>query len=158
MLKRKVGGHLLAIRDLYWFTRYSSRCVPEIEYCTCHIRMCTSRSHPNWSPLIRPDSPFASYLNSTTLHNEIVMAARTAKIERKTNETQITVSINLDCQPGSGNKQEIEISTGIGFLDHASTIEHYLCILPQRIDIHLSSDVPCSCKTLWDVPFDDVPG
>lgn len=46
------------------------------------------------------------------------MAARTAKIERKTNETQIEVAINLDCQPGSGNKQEISISTGIGFLDH----------------------------------------
>ena len=46
------------------------------------------------------------------------MAARTAKIERKTNETQIEVFINLDCQPGSGNAQEIEISTGIGFLDH----------------------------------------
>lgn len=46
------------------------------------------------------------------------MEARTAKIERKTNETQISVSINLDCQPGSGNAQEIEISTGIGFLDH----------------------------------------
>lgn len=48
------------------------------------------------------------------------MAARTAKIERKTNETQIEVYINLDCQPGTGNKQEIDISTGIGFLDHVS--------------------------------------
>lgn len=48
------------------------------------------------------------------------MAARTAKVERKTNETQIEVVINLDCQAGSGNKQEIEISTGIGFLDHVS--------------------------------------
>ncbi|KIP08155.1 hypothetical protein PHLGIDRAFT_104725 [Phlebiopsis gigantea 11061_1 CR5-6] len=46
------------------------------------------------------------------------MEARTATIERKTNETQISVAINLDCQPGSGNKQEIDISTGIGFLDH----------------------------------------
>ncbi|KAH8106758.1 IGPD-domain-containing protein [Cristinia sonorae] len=46
------------------------------------------------------------------------MAARTAKIERKTNETSIEVFINLDCQPGSANKQEIDISTGIGFLDH----------------------------------------
>ncbi|KAI0810936.1 IGPD-domain-containing protein [Irpex lacteus] len=46
------------------------------------------------------------------------MAARTATLERKTNETSISVSINLDCQPGSGNKQEINISTGIGFLDH----------------------------------------
>ncbi|KAJ3483983.1 hypothetical protein NLI96_g5953 [Meripilus lineatus] len=46
------------------------------------------------------------------------MAARVAKIERKTNETQIEVAINLDCQPGSGNTQEISIATGIGFLDH----------------------------------------
>jgi imidazoleglycerol-phosphate dehydratase len=46
------------------------------------------------------------------------MAARTATISRKTNETQIEVSINLDCTPGSQNAQVIEISTGIGFLDH----------------------------------------
>ncbi|KAL4253845.1 Imidazoleglycerol-phosphate dehydratase [Abortiporus biennis] len=46
------------------------------------------------------------------------MAARTATISRKTNETQIEVSINLDCQPGTGNVQEISVSTGIGFLDH----------------------------------------
>lgn len=46
------------------------------------------------------------------------MAARTAVIERKTAETEIRVAINLDCQPGSGNKQEISVSTGIGFLDH----------------------------------------
>ncbi|OSX65103.1 hypothetical protein POSPLADRAFT_1136144 [Postia placenta MAD-698-R-SB12] len=49
------------------------------------------------------------------------MAARTAKIERKTNETQIEVAISLDCQPGTGNKQEISVSTGIGFLDHMYT-------------------------------------
>jgi imidazoleglycerol-phosphate dehydratase len=48
----------------------------------------------------------------------IDMAARTATISRKTNETQIDVSINLDCTPGSQSAQVIEISTGIGFLDH----------------------------------------
>ena len=48
------------------------------------------------------------------------MAERTAKVERKTNETKIEVFINLDCQAGSGNAQTIEISTGIGFLDHVS--------------------------------------
>ncbi len=37
---------------------------------------------------------------------------RTATIERKTNETQITVKLNLD---GSG---KADIATGIGFLDH----------------------------------------
>ncbi|KAI0035728.1 IGPD-domain-containing protein [Vararia minispora EC-137] len=49
------------------------------------------------------------------------MAARTATIHRKTNETEIEVSINLDCQPGSSNAQLIDISTGIGFLDHMYT-------------------------------------
>ena len=37
---------------------------------------------------------------------------RTASVERNTNETQITVDINLD---GSGS---YDVSTGIGFLDH----------------------------------------
>ncbi|VDC01865.1 unnamed protein product [Peniophora sp. CBMAI 1063] len=46
------------------------------------------------------------------------MEARTATIKRKTNETEIEISINLDCQPGSANAQVIDISTGIGFLDH----------------------------------------
>ncbi|KAI6150904.1 IGPD-domain-containing protein [Pisolithus tinctorius] len=46
------------------------------------------------------------------------MASRTASISRNTNETQITITINLDCTPGSGNTQTIDISTGIGFLDH----------------------------------------
>ncbi|GBE82043.1 putative HIS3-imidazoleglycerol-phosphate dehydratase [Sparassis latifolia] len=46
------------------------------------------------------------------------MEPRIATLERKTNETEIKVSINLDCQPGTGNVQEISVSTGIGFLDH----------------------------------------
>lgn len=37
---------------------------------------------------------------------------RTAKIERKTNETEITVELNID---GSG---QADINTGVGFLDH----------------------------------------
>lgn len=43
------------------------------------------------------------------------MADRTAKIERKTNETDVTLGINLD---GAGRYQ---IDTGIGFLDHMLT-------------------------------------
>ncbi|KAG6371390.1 imidazoleglycerol-phosphate dehydratase [Boletus reticuloceps] len=46
------------------------------------------------------------------------MTARTATISRKTKETQIEVFVNLDCTPGSGQAQNIDISTGIGFLDH----------------------------------------
>jgi len=46
------------------------------------------------------------------------MAERKATIHRKTNETQIDVSIDLDCQPGGSSQQIIDISTGIGFLDH----------------------------------------
>ena len=37
---------------------------------------------------------------------------RTASVERKTNETEITVSVNLD---GSGDH---DVTTGLGFLDH----------------------------------------
>ncbi|KAH8829506.1 Imidazoleglycerol-phosphate dehydratase-domain-containing protein [Flagelloscypha sp. PMI_526] len=47
--------------------------------------------------------------------------ARTAQFHRKTSETEIEISLNLDCTPGSGNLQEINISTGIGFLDHMYT-------------------------------------
>jgi len=43
------------------------------------------------------------------------MSDRTAKIERKTNETDITIEMNLD---GVG---KYEIDTGIGFLDHMLT-------------------------------------
>lgn len=40
------------------------------------------------------------------------MAERRAKISRNTNETSITVSVNID---GTGNSR---ISTGVGFFDH----------------------------------------
>ena len=49
------------------------------------------------------------------------MSDRTATISRKTNETEIEVYINLDCQPGSASPQVIDVSTGIGFLDHVRT-------------------------------------
>ncbi|EJD02333.1 IGPD-domain-containing protein [Fomitiporia mediterranea MF3/22] len=46
------------------------------------------------------------------------MAARTASISRQTSETSIEVTLNLDWSPEAGAKQNIEVSTGIGFLDH----------------------------------------
>ena len=38
--------------------------------------------------------------------------ARTARVERNTNETRIAVTVNLD---GSG---VYDVATGVGFLDH----------------------------------------
>ncbi|KAH8116928.1 IGPD-domain-containing protein [Phellopilus nigrolimitatus] len=46
------------------------------------------------------------------------MAARKATITRDTSETKIEVSLDLDWSPASGLQQTIEVSTGIGFLDH----------------------------------------
>jgi len=46
------------------------------------------------------------------------LPSRQASVTRKTNETEIEVIIDLDCAPGSNKAQTIEISTGIGFLDH----------------------------------------
>ncbi|CAE6441793.1 unnamed protein product [Rhizoctonia solani] len=45
---------------------------------------------------------------------------RTATISRKTSETDIQVTLALDCNPGL-SKQVIDVSTGIGFLDHMFT-------------------------------------
>ncbi len=44
--------------------------------------------------------------------------ARTATVSRDTSETQITCTLGLDLPVGA--KQEINVSTGIGFLDHVS--------------------------------------
>jgi imidazoleglycerol-phosphate dehydratase len=58
---------------------------------------------------------------------------RAAQIQRVTNETKIDVSINLDAYPGNtfGVKQEISVSTGIGFLDHVR--EFFSVDLGRRI-------------------------
>ena len=56
------------------------------------------------------------------------MTARTATISRKTNETQIEVFVSLDCAPGSGQTQNIDVSTGIGFLDHVAVSPYSGCV------------------------------
>ena len=53
------------------------------------------------------------------------MAERSASVERKTSETEITCSIVLDNEPGV-REQVIDVSTGIGFLDH---VRHFFVVL-----------------------------
>lgn len=64
------------------------------------------------------------------------MADRIAKIERNTNETKISISINLD---GSGKSN---IETGIGFFDHMLThlAKHSLCDLDIKCKGDLEVD------------------
>ena len=56
--------------------------------------------------------------------------ARTARVERKTRETQIALTLNLD---GSGRSR---VRTGIGFLDHMLT----------SLSTHSRIDVDVRCK------------
>lgn len=58
------------------------------------------------------------------------MSDRTAKVERKTKETKITVEMNLD---GEG---KYEVNTGVGFLDHM--LAHFS--KHGKIDLTLSAD------------------
>jgi imidazoleglycerol phosphate dehydratase HisB len=58
---------------------------------------------------------------------------RTATFSRKTNETEIDVVINLDSQL-VGSQQVIEISTGIGFLDHVRLPpKEHRCLFASKI-------------------------
>ncbi|KAF7778839.1 hypothetical protein Agabi119p4_3184 [Agaricus bisporus var. burnettii] len=50
-----------------------------------------------------------------------MVAPRQASISRKTKETEIEVLIDLDGASGADSNQAIQISTGIGFLDHMYT-------------------------------------
>jgi len=43
---------------------------------------------------------------------------RIASVTRNTSETSVIISLNIDATPGSGIQQEIDIKTGVGFLDH----------------------------------------
>jgi hypothetical protein len=59
---------------------------------------------------------FASLLKSRQYQiHTFKMAARTATVSRETSETSISCTLTLDNAPGV---QKIEVSTGLGFLDH----------------------------------------
>ena len=62
---------------------------------------------------------------------------RTANIERRTNETQIRVAVNID---GTG---EFTVNTGIGFLDHMleQLARHSLI----NLDIQAKGDLHIDC-------------
>lgn len=88
------------------------------------------------SPLV----PFCSFFQFLILILKMD-EPRTASLDRKTNETDIKVSINLDDK----FDQKININTGIGFLDHVSInwcvrISHFFLLLMKLVD------VACSCQ------------
>ena len=58
------------------------------------------------------------------------MAARTAKAERTSAETQIRLSLNLD---GEG---KVHVDTGFGMLDHMLTLTFFFW---ARMDLELKS-------------------
>ncbi len=66
------------------------------------------------------------------------MTARQTSLERKTSETEITLSLHLD---GAGQKSTIE--TGLGFLDHMLT----------ALSRHAGWSIQLQCK--GDLPVDD---
>lgn len=75
----------------------------------------------------------------------MTLQARTASVARRTGETDITLTVNID---GSG---KADISTGIGFLDHMLTLwaKHGLfdlevrCVGDLHIDEHHSAEDVC---------------
>jgi len=86
---------------------------------------------------------------------------RTAKIQRKTNETNISIELNLD---GTGQK---DIATGIGFLDHmlAHVAVHGLFDLSVKakgdlhIDVHHTvEDVALVLGACFDQALGDRKG
>ena len=82
--------------------------------------------------------------------------SRRASVSRKTAETQIDVALDLD--PGSATEQSISVSTGIGFLDHASPhlLSHLPLIRPQMYTaLAKHSGISLSIKCQGDLWIDD---
>jgi imidazoleglycerol-phosphate dehydratase len=67
---------------------------------------------------------------------EVLVMNRTAKIERKTSETDIKIALNLD---GSG---QAEVNTGVGFFDHMLILlaKHGLFDLTAKVEGDLYID------------------
>jgi hypothetical protein len=68
-------------------------------------------------------SSFSSSFSCLSSYFHLVIfpkMSRTATVSRDTSETQITCTLGLE--PAVGAKQEISVSTGIGFLDHVSFV------------------------------------
>lgn len=93
--------------------------------------------------------------SSTALYQttsyQISMAERTASVERKTSETSISCTITLDNEPGV-KAQEIDVSTGIGFLDHVRLV---LAVGATVSDTRLL-DVHSAGQARWNVVEDAV--
>lgn len=77
---------------------------------------------------------------------------RTATVSRNTSETSIECTITLDHEPGV--KQEISVSTGIGFLDHV-TLFSLLSLTSHGLTRWGENgiDVDCISET-WTNEFD----
>ena len=65
---------------------------------------------------------------------------RTAEITRKTKETNVTLSLNLD---GSGTGSA---STGVGFFDHMLDLLTRHSLIDLTVDGVASRDGACSCR------------
>lgn len=79
------------------------------------------------------------------------MSERVASVERTTSETHISCTIDLDHIPGV-TEQKINVSTGIGFLDHVCAPRifflHYLDVQANR---EMDQDVHSARKARWHV-------
>ena len=82
------------------------------------------------------DTATFSTLDWDEIFNELKKENRSAIIERKTNETEIKIELNLD------GKGEHSISTGLNFFDHmlAQLAQHSLCDLNINVKGDLEVD------------------
>lgn len=83
------------------------------------------------------------------LASNMSYSPRTTSVTRKTNETSIQVTLNLDATPGSGILQEIDIKTGVGFLDHVRRFHRHPLIHVRLI--RAFADASCPRKAWWVV-------